>query len=97
MRDNFNTGQATVGLTPTLVVAQNTGRKAVVITNTTTTAVYLSYGSNTAVGPNCTTTAGQLLPGVVGASIAIPSTSAVWGVGATGATGSTFVLTFLDS
>jgi len=93
MGANFNTGQVSVGSSATLIVAQNTGRKAVVITNTTTTAIYLSYGSDTAAGPNCTTAAGQLLPGTVGASISIPSTSAVWGI----SSGAAATVSFLDA
>ncbi len=87
MASSFNTNQVTVQSTSaTLIVAKNTGRKAVVITNLGTVAVYI--------GPNAsvTTSNGQLLPGVVGASLSIPSTSAVWGIAAS----STQAVSFLD-
>ena len=93
MASSFNTNQVSVASSATLIVGQNTGRKAVVITNTSTTALYISSGTNAAAGPNCTTSAGQLLPGVVGASISIPSTSAVWGISG----GSSATVTFLDA
>ena len=86
MASSFNTNQVTVLATATLIVGSNTGRKATVITNLGTTAVYL--------GPNSgvTTANGQLLPGVVGASISIPQTGPVWGIAATG----TQAVSFLD-
>jgi hypothetical protein len=90
---NFNTGQVSVQSTATLIVAQNTGRKAVVITNLGTVAIYISYGSNTAAGPNVTTALGQILPGVVGASLSIPSTSAIWGI----SSGAAQSVSFLDA
>jgi hypothetical protein len=74
---NFATSQATVGATPTLIVAQRSGRDTVVIENTGTTAVYLG---NSAVS----TTNGLLLPGVVGASVALETTDAVYGIVASG-------------
>lgn len=93
MGANFNTGQASVGQTPTLIVAQNAGRKAVVITNLGTNDIYISYGSNIVQGPNLSAAAGQLLPGTKGASISIPSTSAVWGICPAG----TQSVSFLDA
>jgi hypothetical protein len=93
MGANFNTGQVSVGSGPTLIVAQNTGRKAVVITNLGTVAIYISYGSNSAAGPNVSVGAGQLLPGVVGASLSIPSTSAIWGI----SSGAAQSVSFLDA
>ena len=86
MASSFNTNQVTVQSTATLIVAQNTGRKAVVITNLGTTAVYI--GSSSSV----TTSNGQLLPGVVGASISIPQTGPVWGIAAS----STEAVSFMD-
>jgi UDP-N-acetylglucosamine enolpyruvyl transferase len=70
---NFVTSQATVGATATLIVAQRSGRDTVVIENTGTTPVYLG---NSAV----TVSNGLLLPGVLGASVAIETTDAVYGV-----------------
>jgi hypothetical protein len=74
---NFATSQATVGVTATIIVAQRSGRDTVVIENTGTTAVYLG---NSAVS----TTNGLLLPGVVGASVALETTDAVYGIVASG-------------
>jgi hypothetical protein len=85
MSSSFNTNQVTVGATATLIVAQNVGRKAVVITNLGITPVYL--GSNSSV----TATTGQILPGTVGASISIPSTSAVYGIVASGSQAVSFL------
>jgi hypothetical protein len=66
-----------VATTATLIVAQRSGRDTVVVENTGTTDVYL--GNSTV-----TTTSGLLLPGVIGASVAIETTDAVYGVVASG-------------
>ena len=57
-----------------------TGRVSVTITNTTTTPIYL--------GPtNSVTSAnGQLLPGIVGASLTLNYTGAVYGIAVSSAT-----------
>jgi hypothetical protein len=83
---SFNTGQVSVLGTATLIVAQNTGRHAVLITNTGTIAIYIGIDATV------TASTGQLLPGVVGASISIPSKSAVYGISASTAE----TVTFLD-
>jgi hypothetical protein len=85
MASSFNTNQISVGAVATLIVAQNTGRKTVVITNLGTTAVYL--GANSGV----TSSTGQILPGVVGASISIPQTGPVWGITAGGSQSVSFL------
>lgn len=88
MSSSFATNQVTVQSTSaTKIVAQNTGRKTVLITNLGSVAIYLGPNSNV------TTTTGQLLPGTAGASISIPSTSAVWGIAAS----ATQAVSFLDS
>jgi hypothetical protein len=74
---NFATSQATVGSTATLIVAQRSGRDTVVVENTGTTAVYLGNSG-------VTISNGLLLPGVVGASVALETTDAVYGVVASG-------------
>jgi hypothetical protein len=74
---NFATSQATVGATATLIVAQRSGRDTVVVENTGTTAVYLGNSS-------VTVNSGLLLPGVVGASVALETTDAVYGIVASG-------------
>lgn len=71
------TNQISVANTATLIVASRAGRRGVVITNHGTTAVYIGL-----VG--VTTTTGILLAGVVGASISIPTTAAVYGIVASG-------------
>lgn len=77
MNANFATSQATVATTATLIVAQRSGRDTVVVENTGTTAVYLG---NSAVTVNN----GLLLPGVLGASVAIETTDPVYGIVASG-------------
>lgn len=100
MASSGNTNQVSVASTPTLIVNQNTGRKAVVITNLGTTAIFIGFGVTTPAGvalaPNIagsplSTTNGQLLPGVVGASLSIPSTSAIWGISSGGAQSVSFM------
>ena len=83
----FSTGQATVTGSATLIVAANTSRSGLVITNTGTTDVYLIENVNG------TTSTGQLLPGTKGASLGFTTTGAVYGI--TG--GGTAVLTFLQT
>lgn len=87
MASSFNTNQVTVqSSAATLIVAENFGRKAVLVTNLGTTAVYIGPNSNVS------TSNGQLLPGVVGASISIPQTGPVWGIAAS----STEAVSFMD-
>lgn len=77
MNSNFATSQANVGATPTLIVAQRSGRDTVVIENTGATPVYIGNA-------NVTVSNGALLPGTLGASIAIETTDAVYGIVASG-------------
>lgn len=86
MASTFNTNQVLVAATATLIVPQNTGRRSVLITNLGTVAVYL--GSSNGV----TTGTGQILPGVVGASISIPQTGPVWGI----SSGAAQAVSYLD-
>ena len=83
---SFSTNQVSVAATATLIVAENDGRHSVLITNLGTVAIYV--GSNAGV----LTTTGQLLPGVVGASISIPTKSAIYGI----SSGSAQSVSFLD-
>lgn len=73
----FKTAQATIATTPTLILAQRAGRDAVIVEQTGTTAVYIGAS-------DVTTSTGLLLPGVVGASVSIETTDAVYGVVASG-------------
>jgi hypothetical protein len=70
---NFTPAQVSVGTSATLIAAARTGRQLLTIVNTTTTAIYLG-------GSGVTTSTGHLLPGVVGASLTIPYTGAMYGV-----------------
>jgi hypothetical protein len=84
----FSTGQATVTGTATLIVAANSSRSGLVITNTSSTVdVYIIENTSG------TTLTGQLLPGTKGASLAFTTTGAVYGI--TG--GGSAVLTFLQT
>ena len=83
----FSTGQATVTGTATLIVAANSARSGLVITNTGTTDVYIVENTSG------TTSTGQLLPGTKGASLGFSTTGAVYGI--TG--GGTAVLTWLQT
>lgn len=79
---NFTPAQVSVGATATVIAAARTGaagtgRVSITITNTTTTAIYLG-------GSGVTTSTGTMLPGVVGASVTINTTAAVYGIVATG-------------
>lgn len=69
--------QVTVAATATQIAAARIGRTAITIENTGTVAVYIGNS-------NVTTTTGMLLPGVVGASITIAFSGAVYGIAATG-------------
>lgn len=77
LNSNFATSQATVGITPTLIITQRSGRDTVVVENAGTTPVYLGNSS-------VSVTNGLLLPGVLGASVAIETTDAVYGIVASG-------------
>lgn len=74
---SFKTAQATIATTATVIVASRVGRDTVIIENSGTTAVYLGNSS-------VTTTTGLLLPGVLGASVSIETTDAVYGIVAAG-------------
>jgi len=78
----FAATQVSVGNTATLILAARTGapgtgRLAATVTNIGTIDVYVGGGG-------VTTGTGQLLPGVKGASLTIPTTAAIYGVVATG-------------
>lgn len=71
--EDFTTAQVSVGTAATLIAAAQEGRDEVTIQQLGTTPVYL--------GPAGVTTAnGFPLPGVVGASVTIPVTTAIYGV-----------------
>jgi hypothetical protein len=71
------TAQASVTTTPGVIVAARAGRESVTIEQLGTTAVWIGP---TGVSP----TNGALLPGVVGASITLPTAAAIFAVTAAG-------------
>ena len=71
---NFNTKQVTITTSATVIVPANSSRRGVIITNTGTTDVYI--GKDNAL----TTSIGDLLAGVKGAFVSIPTTSQVYGI-----------------
>ena len=77
MFEDFSTAQVSVGTTPTLIVAAHNGVDEVTIENLGTTAVYIGKA-------NVTTSNGFLLPGVVGASVTLSATTAIYGIVASG-------------
>ncbi len=83
---DFATNQVSVAATATLIVGQNRERHSVLITNLGTTAIYI--GNSSAV----TTSNGQFLPGVVGASISIPTAGPIYGI----SSGSAQSVSYLD-
>lgn len=70
----FSTGQVSVLGTATLIVPANPDRSGLVLTNFGTTDVYIIENSSG------TTSTGQLLPGVKGASLGFTTTGAVYGI-----------------
>jgi len=70
---NWVVNQVSVGSTATSLVPVRSARQAVVVTNMGATPVYLG-------GAGVTMINGALLPGVVGASKTIPTTTAVYGI-----------------
>jgi hypothetical protein len=83
------TNQVTVNTTVggTLIAASRASRSSITITNLGTTAVYIG---NTGL----TTTNGAFLPGIVGASITLDTTAAVYGIVAAGSQALSFVETY---
>jgi hypothetical protein len=86
---NMASGQATIASGATLIAsartgAPGTGRGLITIVNTTTQPMYVG-------GSGVTTSTGQLLPGVVGASITLPFQGAVYAAG-----GSSSVVTYTE-
>lgn len=72
---NGNTAQVTVDSTGTTeIVGSNPTRQAVIITNLGTIDVYIGYASGV------TTSTGDLLVGVKGAFVTIPTTAELFGV-----------------
>ncbi|HEY1448860.1 MAG TPA: hypothetical protein VGF33_10005 [Caulobacteraceae bacterium] len=69
---NFTPNQVTCGTAATLIVASRSGRQLLSIVNTTATPIYV--GGSAAV----TVLTGQLLPGIIGASMTVPYSGALY-------------------
>jgi hypothetical protein len=74
---NVSTAQVTVVTTATLVAASRSGRQTVTIENTGTTAFYVG-------GAGVTAATGFLVPGVLGASLTLSVTGAIYAITASG-------------
>lgn len=83
---NIAVNQVSVQLTSTQIVAARSSRGAVTITNHGTNPVYIGTGTASA-------TTGLLLPGVVGASVTIPSNAQIAGI----ATGAAQTVSYLET
>ena len=73
----FATSQVVVGATATLISAARDGTDDVTIVNFGTTQVFIGNA-------NVTVSNGFPIPGVVGASLTIPATTAIYGIVASG-------------
>ena len=69
----FTYGQATCTGTATSIVAANQARQWITVVNLGTTDVYIGDA-------NVTTSTGQLLAGIKGASLTMQTTSALYGI-----------------
>jgi hypothetical protein len=83
--EGFNTNQVSVQGTPTQIVPANSGRDAILITNTSSTAIYIGASSSVS------TSNGHYLPGTAGASVSIPTTGAIWAISSGGAVTVTYL------
>ena len=83
----FATNQVSVAATATVVAAARAGRKAITITNTGTTDVYVG-------GASVTTSNGTLLAGIKGASLTINTQAAVSAIVASGTQTVSYVETY---
>lgn len=72
---SFATAQVTVGTTNTQIAAARTGRRAITIENLGTGAFYVGVTGVTVAN-------GYLVPGVLGATVTIPTQAAVFGIAA---------------
>lgn len=77
LNEDFETTQVVIGTTPTLIAAGRLGADDITIENLGTTQVFLGNAS-------VSTTTGFPIPGVAGASLTIPVTTALYGIVASG-------------
>lgn len=81
------TNQVSVALTSTQIAAARSSRGAITVTNHGTNPVYIGTGTVTAAN-------GLLLPGVVGASVTIPTNAQIAGIATGGAQTVSYLETF---
>lgn len=81
------TNQVSVALTSTQIAAARSSRGAITIVNHGTNPVYIGTGTVTAAN-------GLLLPGVVGASVTIPTSAQIAGIATGGAQTVSYLETF---
>ena len=86
MAGGYNTGQATVATTATVIAAARPGRKDIAIVNSGTTDVYVG-------GPSVTTSTGILLTGAKGAGLVLTTEAAIYGIVAAGTQAVTYMET----
>lgn len=86
MAGGYNTGQATVATTATVIAAARSGRKDIVIVNLGATDVYIG-------GPSVTTSAGVLLVGSKGVGLTITTEAAIYGIVGAGSQAVSYVET----
>lgn len=82
---NIATGQVSCGTGATALVPINMNRAAITIENTTATPIYLGVSTVSAV-------TGHLLPGVIGASITLSTSAAIFCIAGSAAT-----VTFIEA
>jgi hypothetical protein len=80
------TAQVSVAITSTQIAAARSSRGAITITNHGTNPVYIGTGTVTAAN-------GLLLPGVIGASVTIPTNAQIAGI----ATGGVQIVSYLET
>lgn len=83
--ENYVYGQVAIGTVPTPISVMGDGRDEITIVNHSTVPIYIGDA-------NVTTTTGVLLAGIVGQTLVIAATAALYGVVATG----TATLSYID-
>jgi hypothetical protein len=82
--EGFTTGQATVLQVALQIAPANAGRENITLVNTSAVACWIG-------GPGVTVGTGLLLAGVVGATLVLPTTAALFGI-----TGSSATISYMD-
>lgn len=79
INEGFSTGQTTVLLVALQIAPASPGRDSITLVNTSAVACWIG-------GPGVTVGTGLLLNGVVGATLVLPTTNAIFGITASSAT-----------